>query len=71
MHALLPDLWRRGKVPVVVGGTGLYVRALIRGLAPVPEVPAGERERAAAEAYLPLAERLREPEFHGERNNFV
>jgi len=49
MHALLPDLWRRGKVPVVVGGTGLYVRALIRGLAPVPEVPAGERERAAAD----------------------
>ncbi len=37
-----------GKLPLVVGGTGLYLRALIEGLAEVPEVPAAVR--AAAEA---------------------
>jgi len=29
-----------GRLPVVVGGTGLYLKALIEGLAAVPEVPA-------------------------------
>ena len=36
------------QVPIVVGGTGLYMRALEKGLAEVPEVPAAAR--AAAEA---------------------
>ena len=27
------------RVPIVVGGTGLYFRALLRGLAPIPEIP--------------------------------
>jgi tRNA dimethylallyltransferase len=34
--------------PIVVGGTGLYLRALLRGLAPLPPVPAAVREAAAA-----------------------
>ncbi len=29
---VIEDLHRRGKVPVVVGGTGLYIRAMTRGL---------------------------------------
>ncbi len=37
-----------GKLPLVVGGTGLYLRALIEGLAEVPEVPAAVREAAEA-----------------------
>ena len=37
-----------GRLPVVVGGTGLYLRALGRGLAPLPEVPAGLRAAARA-----------------------
>ncbi len=37
-----------GKLPLVVGGTGLYLRALIEGLAQVPEVPAALREAAEA-----------------------
>jgi tRNA dimethylallyltransferase len=32
-----------GKIAIVVGGTGLYLRALTEGLAPVPEVPAAVR----------------------------
>jgi tRNA dimethylallyltransferase len=37
-----------GRLPVVVGGTGLYLKALTEGLAPVPVVPAEVRSQAAA-----------------------
>jgi tRNA dimethylallyltransferase len=36
------------RLPVLVGGTGLYLRALLEGLAPVPPVSAGAREAARA-----------------------
>jgi tRNA dimethylallyltransferase len=35
-------------LPIVVGGTGLYLRALFGGLAPIPDIPPGIREEAAA-----------------------
>ncbi len=35
----------RGKVPIVAGGTGLYLRALLQGLAPAPQRDEGLRER--------------------------
>lgn len=35
---------RRGRVPIVVGGSGLYHRALFEGLAPIPPVPQAVRE---------------------------
>jgi tRNA dimethylallyltransferase len=38
----------RGKLPIVVGGTGLYLKALMEGLAHVPSVPAKAREEASA-----------------------
>jgi tRNA dimethylallyltransferase len=37
-----------GRLPVLTGGTGLYFRALLEGLAPVPEIPAEIREAARA-----------------------
>lgn len=37
-----------GRLPLLVGGTGLYLRALERGLAPVPEIPPEYRRAAAA-----------------------
>lgn len=41
----------RGRLPVVVGGTGLYIRALLRGLDPgVPADPSYRRELAALAA---------------------
>ncbi len=40
----------RGSVPVICGGTGLYLRALLEGLAPVPDIP--DRFRRAAQARL-------------------
>ena len=35
----------RGKVPIVAGGTGLYLRALVDGLFPAPATVPGWRER--------------------------
>jgi tRNA dimethylallyltransferase len=37
-----------GRLPILAGGTGLYLRALLEGLAPVPPVP--QEVRAAARA---------------------
>ena len=37
-----------GRVPILVGGTGLYIRALSDGLAAVPEIPREVRDEAAA-----------------------
>jgi tRNA dimethylallyltransferase len=36
------------RLPIVVGGTGLYLRALLRGLAPLPAVPDAVRAAAVA-----------------------
>ena len=35
----------RGAVPILVGGTGLYLRTLLDGIAPVPEIDAEVRRR--------------------------
>src|SRR3569623_1599404 len=36
---VLQAIAARGRPAIVVGGTGLYFRALTRGLAPLPQVP--------------------------------
>ena len=57
-RAAISDIAQRGRLPIVVGGTGLYLRALLEGLFPGPQ-RSGElrkrlRSRAAARgsAYL-------------------
>jgi tRNA dimethylallyltransferase len=35
--SVLAELWRRGRLPVFTVGTGLYLRALLEGLADVPQ----------------------------------
>ncbi len=37
-----------GRLPIVVGGTGLYFKALTEGLSPVPEIPDDVRARIRA-----------------------
>lgn len=37
-----------GRLPVLAGGTGMYLKALMEGLAPVPEVPADTVARLGA-----------------------
>ncbi|MFI5347782.1 MAG: tRNA (adenosine(37)-N6)-dimethylallyltransferase MiaA [Elusimicrobiota bacterium] len=46
--AAIADIRARGKVPIVCGGTGLYLRALIEGLSPLPQ--RNEEIRARLEA---------------------
>lgn len=38
---------REGRLPVIVGGTGLYFQSLLNGLADIPEVPDEVRNRLA------------------------
>lgn len=38
----------RGNTPLVVGGTGMYIRALTRGLASIPQVSPGVQQRVRA-----------------------
>ncbi len=49
----LADIRRRGRLPLIVGGTGLYIRALLRGLAPLPPTDLRLREELST---LPLPE---------------
>ncbi len=44
VRACMSDVWARGKVPVIVGGTGLYFKALEFGLSKVPEIPQDIRD---------------------------
>jgi tRNA dimethylallyltransferase len=65
---------RAGRLPILIGGTGLYLRALEKGLAAVPEIP-GEIRREAVELYRRLGgiefrERLTELDPDGARRLF-
>lgn len=48
-----------GQHPVVVGGTGLYLKSLLEGLSPMPDVPPQIRAEAMA-----LQQSLGHPAFH-------
>jgi tRNA dimethylallyltransferase len=62
-RAAIHEISSRGRVPIVVGGTGLYLRALLEGLFPGPprseELRARLRERAAERGPLYLHTMLR------------
>ncbi len=55
----LADARASGLVPIFVGGTGMYFKALIRGLSAIPAVPASVRERVRL-----AAEGASAPELH-------
>ncbi len=44
-NARIRSILARGRVPLVVGGSGLYLHALQRGLADIPAVPEKTRDR--------------------------
>ena len=47
------DTLADGRLPILVGGTGLYIRTLLDGIAPVPEIDPDLREQVRT---LPVAE---------------
>lgn len=49
---VMADITARGKVPLLVGGTMLYYKALIEGLADMPKADAGIRAQIDAEAAI-------------------
>ena len=49
-RAAMDGIAARGKLPILAGGTGLYFRALLEGLAPMPEADPAVRATIAAEA---------------------
>lgn len=64
-------LHSQGRIPLVCGGTGMYVAGLLKGIFPQPEIPAqirhNIRQRMAAEGPERMYGELREadPEFAG------
>ena len=47
-HGEIAAAHARDRLPIVVGGTGLYLRTLLNGIAAVPEIPHEIREAARA-----------------------
>ncbi len=46
----IADIISRGKLPILAGGTGLYFRALLQGLSPMPNADPALRTKIANEA---------------------
>jgi len=57
--AAMAEAWAAKRVPVLVGGTGLYLRAAMDGLSPIPEIPDAIRDESRA-----LLARLGNESFH-------
>lgn len=45
---VIAEVHRRGAVPILVGGTGLYLRTLLDGIAPVPPIDPAVRDAVRA-----------------------
>jgi tRNA dimethylallyltransferase len=56
---VIQEIQARGKIPIVVGGTGLYLRALTQGLSPMPSIRDDIRQEARH-----LAHTLSEEDFY-------
>lgn len=46
-NEVIEDCFLREKVPILVGGTGFYIKAVMEGISPMPEVPLYIREKAS------------------------
>jgi len=46
VEPVIEETLNAGKTPIVVGGSGLYIRALTDGLSPIPDIPDDIRARA-------------------------
>ena len=61
----IAEVHRRHRIPIVVGGTGLYLRALIRGLADLPGADAALRAELEARPLADLQRQLAELDPEG------
>jgi tRNA dimethylallyltransferase len=61
VEPLIHDTLAQGKTPIIVGGSGLYIKALIEGLSPMPDIPQNIRDAAGVKQ-----KELGNPIFHQE-----
>jgi len=52
---------KENKLPIIVGGTGFYLKTLLKGISPIPDIPHGLRDKISA-----LQKELGNPAFHQE-----
>lgn len=45
---IISDIWRRNKLPIIVGGTGLYIKSIIDGI-PTVDIPKNDSLRKSLE----------------------
>ena len=48
VNTLIPDILQRGKLPILVGGTMMYVNALLCGISSIPQITQIARRQAQA-----------------------
>ncbi len=51
----------KNKFPIIVGGTGFYLKTLLRGISPIPDIPHTFRQKISA-----LQKEMGNPRFHQE-----
>ena len=44
----IEECWRNGKLPIVTGGTGLYIKTLMEGISGIPTIPKDVRDEVIA-----------------------
>ncbi len=59
VEPIICNLLEQGKTPIIVGGTGLYIKALTHGLSPIPDIPQDVRDTAVKKQ-----QELGNPAFH-------
>lgn len=57
-QAKIDAIQRSGQTAIIVGGTGLYLMALLQGLAPVPEIDPNLRERVRQQSSADIDRQL-------------
>ena len=55
----IEEQWKKGSTPIVVGGTGLYFKALTDGLVKIPDIPNNLKKQV-----IKLHEKLGQQEFY-------
>jgi len=58
---IIEDVLKNGQTPIICGGTGLYIKSLIKGLSPMPDIPQDIRDQANE-----TQKKLGNPAFHAE-----
>lgn len=48
VEPVIEEVIAKGQTPIICGGTGLYIKALMEGLSPMPDIPETVRKRVVA-----------------------